>query len=201
MEAKICINCGKTKSLISFASNKKKDGTISYASKCRSCSTGTTPLNSPFFDESKNQRVKLCKHCQQIKPVDEFKKGKYIGNCKNCTNEQNKISYAQKSPEEKKLKAKIYGAKQRENKEIYNAKRREYYAKPEVKKRLLEAQRKRYKSCAGQKTKERYLKYKESIKKGMAAYQARKKGASVVVRFTKADIIKRDGLNCYLCDK
>lgn len=30
---------------------------------------------------------------------------------------------------------------------------------------------------------------------------ARKKGCQIIVPFTKAEIIKRDGLNCYLCGR
>ncbi len=42
---------------------------------------------------------------------------------------------------------------------------------------------------------------RESRAKFRQSYLARKKGAPIVIGFKKSEIIKRDGLICYLCDK
>lgn len=47
-----------------------------------------------------------------------------------------------------------------------------------------------------------YWRTKSKSKREMSrlAYRARQINCPVIIPFTKAEIIKRDGLNCYICD-
>lgn len=196
MDTKVCENCEIELPLKSFDSWKNKNGTIGYRKKCFNCRNeiklGRKPnsINKPFYDETQCGWFKLCKSCQQIKAVVEFRvqKGK-ITYCKSCSKEFSKEQGKKRTREGK-------------NKEYA---RRAYQNNPEIRKKQLLYHRTLGNARRNQKRLSMNPQQREAYIQKCHGYnsirRARKKGASVIVSFSKADIIKRDGLNCYLCEK
>lgn len=155
--------------------------------------------HSPFFDENKNGWFKFCTPCGQIKPLEQFKATKKrVLCCKICFNLKKRKAYNRKPLEERsKIAKRKVESRTPEQIEKFKTYQKKWRAKPEIKKRILESQRRRYKTW----TKDQKEKYREVLLKGVRAYQARKRNALIIISFTKADIIRRDGLSCYLCDK
>jgi len=186
-ETRICPACKEAKLLKSFRTE---------TSRCNTCYGNKyygdmkPPFNRPF--EQSGKWFKYCLRCDQTKPLEDFRKIKNrVECCKECRNKQERERY-RTTPSNKRRKTKSKYDRERYKK---------LYSNPDLRAKRLESQRKRYKPLSEQERKFFMQKYADVLAKGQMAYRARKMNAGVVIPFTKSEIIKRDGLNCYLCDK
>lgn len=178
-----------------------------------------------------NEYVKKCPDCEKTLPVSEFdcvrKNNKTFvkSHCRDCwreyarlwyqknanrINKRNVLKYSQASEAEKEKKRKKWrNEKRRESQEVKSArqkrmreylknnpqKRKEYY------KNTRENRERQLKSMSATERELFLEKERKARRKLRQLRQARERGASVFVEFTKEDIVRRDGLICYLCGK
>lgn len=196
MTNKVCENCKKELPLKSFGSWKNKNGTLGYRRQCHLCRNEiklgrkTNPINKKFYDETQKIWLKLCKTCQQIKSVSEFRIKK------------NKITYciicAQRLAREESKKRTISGKNKEYAKRLYQT-NSEFRNKQLIYKQTF-GNAKRIQNRLSMNSQEREA-YNQKCHEYNSIRRARIKGATIIVSFTKADIVKRDGLTCYLCGK
>ncbi len=199
-ETKTCVKCGEEKPLYSFPKYKRKNGQIGRCAKCNSCKQSPTATRKCYAPYEKNGAwVKYCVNCQDTKPLSEFTKHRNsYRSCKNCHLKRVMTDYFNSTPEQRiktKERSKRYrtSEKGRNTKKLWLKKFVEI--NPEYKQRRLNQNR------LSNMTPEQRERRLPARKRGLQNYLARKKGASIVISFTKADIIRRDGLRCYLCEK
>lgn len=207
-DTKICIKCDTEKPLSSFGKYKKKGGIIGYTAKCNGCKQSPTAkirLYAPY--QKDGVWIKYCCNCRTVKPLEDFtKKLKGYGYCKPCNSKKSSADW-QKASEERKQKRREYGKKYSKLPSVRKIKREKmrekYHSDPEYRARSSSW----YKNLSIEEQRELRKRYKypykhtEAAVKRDLAYRARKYNAPIVIRFSKTDIIKRDGLNCYLCGK
>lgn len=159
----------------------------------------TRKCYKPFYDETQGKWFKFCSPCQQIKLIDEFKfNRKKPDCCKVCWNARQRKYYDRMPTEKKKaIRKRQIAVMTIEQKNARKEYEKNYFSNPKNRQRINQGQRKRYRTW----TPEQREKYREVMNKGIRAYQARKMNAPFTISFSKNDIIKRDGLNCYLCEK
>jgi 5-methylcytosine-specific restriction endonuclease McrA len=199
METKVCIKCAEEKPVFSFTAYKKADGSIARVAKCHTCKRNKSSAKYRPY-QLNGIWVKFCKNCQTTKLLEDFvKRLKSYGCCKICNTKQSLDDYHKNfkaSPERRQKKretAKSYAALTREER---NARNRKRYRSD------FDYRTRRLKSKEGyQLTPEQKEKYRPAVVKGSQTRRARERNAKIVIPFSKDDIIKRDGLNCYLCGK
>lgn len=220
MNTKICKICNVEKSFTSFKPFNRTDGSIGYLSVCGSCrftaykerkAANVSLHNPPYFDESKNEYLRVCSKCHTAKSLGNFHKNKsfkcgFDSLCKVCKKKKDADKYNRQTTTQKeaiieKRKTsnfrevqKLWLKANKEKRKIYL---KEYRKKPE---RLAYARR-----LWTDKTPEEKQAYydanRERLRNGSMRRRARGRNCGFIFPFTKADIIKRDGFNCYLCGK
>ncbi len=211
MDTKICTRCKENLPISSFTPRLTKTKGMSSHSRCRkccligkqkeftcancnknftsrevdakvcsnSCSNTLRNAHKRSFDEKGNLLI-LCNCCGKTKNSDEFPKhhGKAKGKCLVCVRVKTKQWY--------------YG--------VGRERSLEYSRRLETKRKSAENARKRYAALSPERKKELYEKNKANI------FRRNRKRRALLAQvktfpYTKTDIIKRDGLNCYLCGK
>lgn len=183
-ETRICKLCGEEKPLQKF-NPQIRSGRFCCSNLCYPCQHkvykhgATNPVSNKRNYLKKEQDTKVCEKCRMEKPLFSFQRHKRVdgsigrgAKCQSC----------RQSPLATKRTYKPY---------LKNSFWVKFCANC-LTVRPLKEFTKKLKSWG-------YCKDCNTIK--TTEYLARKKGSKILVSFTKKDIIKRDGLYCYLCKK
>ncbi len=225
MEAKICIDCGVEKPLKFFMPSKPKDK-IYYNKRCSKCNTQLCYIRKNKREQPKKNKVllfceescrdlKLCTKCKKPKPFNDFSACRKFGlsyTCKVCCNEYSSSKYHSLSIEEKKILNKNKKKPQKVYKQSPESKRKalirhkeRYRTEPEFREKIRNREKlardKRITLMDEDQRKQFFEKALESRRKHRMIRQARERNCDLIIPFSKADIVKQDGLICYLCGK
>jgi 5-methylcytosine-specific restriction endonuclease McrA len=216
---RICEICEIEKPIKSFE-HKNKNRPPFYAKKCYSCKNeqtrrrkGIKPRKLPYFCELKNIWVRECKKCGEVKSLDEFpiENNFHSGRCFICRDKyqaewfqknfekiqaRNKAKKEKLTPEERLTlaeKQKQWTKKWWENggKDVI----KKLYKTPKYRAYFRDWRRKQ----PPEKKLAEYRKNRERYRKRDSRRRAALLGCQIIVPYTKPEIIKRDGLLCYLC--
>lgn len=218
METKICRKCGQEKTLNYFNATKGKNDIKYYANVCKACHVRiyhfgeSNPLARVAQKLLSGQETKTCIKCGQEKPLFSFKK--YKGKKDGLVRRGAKCHGCYQSPLATRRTYKPY---------LLKGDWVKFCASCQTVKPLEDFRRvlKSYGNCKSchlktvmtayynatpeqnQRKRERAKRFSASPKgiKLRATRRARLRGAEIVIKFHKSEIIKRDGLACYLCGK
>lgn len=215
-QTRICKSCNEEKTLKKFGA-RMRNGKLVCSNICIPCIHKVHQLGAPNpvsrnrNDIKEGQEMKICVKCNEEKPLFSFPKYKKAGGiigrtakCNGCKQSPSAIRRTYKQYQRNGVWVKFCTSCQTTKPLTEFVKSLKSYA------RCKNCHNKEQNSTYRNATPEQILKRREqksrysSTENGIKfrkAYQARKRGAKIVVKFTKSDLIKRDGLLCYLCDK
>ncbi len=159
--------------------------------------------NTNMHGEYLSKETKTCENCKIEKSLISFspyqrKNGTYSKGGRNC-NTCRCVLTRTSCKECEKVENLKYNKKRVDKIKLFE-KQRWANMSPDEKQKRRENCRNNWRNKTPQQKKDCYDKYRKSIIKAHLVRRERIKSCSFTVPFTKFDIIKRDGLRCYLCN-